>query len=223
MAGILLALVMEPAFAVDSVRTVDGFGSGNVAAKAIMIHTNANISGMFDSGFAYNYFVLPNGAREKWLPPGDNTSFGDYTHLPKAYHGGFGVFPDNCTPVNMNAETIGIGLFYLQNRTGSRMQMEAAAGLVINLTRANQDIQYVLGQNVTAFYRMQDALGPGSNHGGLIYNPWYFSVQRFASIVNEQGSPYNITFCVVDSISKYCNATSGINATYPIEYLERMR
>ncbi|UMX47390.1 MAG: hypothetical protein L7H18_02985 [Candidatus Nealsonbacteria bacterium DGGOD1a] len=214
-------LMLGAVFATDSVRNVDGFGNGSISPRAIMVHTNANLSGMFEQGLAYSYLVMGNGDREKWLPPGDNSSFGNYTHLPKAYHGGFGVFPGNCTAESMNAATIGIGLFYPREETGSQKQMEAAADLVVSLSLKNPTIQYVFGQNVTAFYLMQDALGTGSNPGGLMYNPWYFSVRRFSSIINERGKPFGISFHVVDSIGKYCNTTSGTNITHPIEYLVR--
>jgi len=212
--------MLGTAFAADSVRTVDGFGSGIIEPRAIMVHTNSNLSGMFANGLAYSYLVTQTGDREKWLPPGDNSTFGNYTHLPKAYHGGFGVLPGNCTPESMNAATIGIGLFYPQNSTGSGIQMEAAADLVVNLIRANPEIEYVLGQNVTAFYRMQDALGEGTNPNGLMYNPWYYSLKRFVSIINKYGQPYGVAFEIADGIGTYCN-TSGENVTYPIEYLKR--
>lgn len=227
---ILGIVLLGIAHSTDTVRYVDGFGNGSIIPEAIMIHTNANLSGMLEKGFAYSFLVWQNGDREKWIPKGGNATFNNYTNLSLAYHGGLGVLPGECIPRSMNQATVGIGLFYPQNQTGSREQMEAAADLVINLSKAYPlnktgkkatGIKYVLGQNDAAFFRMENALGSGSNPGGLPYNPWNYSVWRFAEIINERGKSDHISYRVVRGTATYCNLTTGKNITYPVAYLER--
>lgn len=212
-----------------------GFGAGTVTPEAIMIHSNAYLPGMFESGFAYHYLIYENGTLEKWLPKGSNATPYRYKDFSVAYHGGKGVFPGEKMPRSMNLATIGIGLYYPIGKTSSEIQMRSLADLTVNLTLANPanntytGIRYVFGQNVSAGYRMQNVTlfdGAGYitnavNADMVMYNPWNFNISAFATILNDAGKFHGLRWKLVSGNGSYLNATSGRIATWPIEYLER--